>query len=185
MVFFFISIRLYIDSFLRCSNLITKFSFVFLYFNFVGLSPRKEREYLVADPVSPVQFYNELPLKSSTPEKNDIVNIESNACGRNASASPINGAVQTPLLCKDNSASVRGCTSTSPILGKSESPFTDLTNDSCSRNWCLSMGDQSESVKRTRKFKRLRKVGDDGKNENLQREKDSSLKPRASGRGIL
>ncbi|EXB22639.1 Fanconi anemia group M protein [Morus notabilis] len=151
--------------------------------NIKGLSPGKEREYIVADPVSPVQFYNELPLKSSTPEKNDIVNIESNACGRNASASPINGAVQTPLLCKDNSASVRGCTSTSPILGKSESPFTDLTNESCSRNWCLSMGDQSESVKRTRKFKRLRKVGDDGKNENLQREKDSSLKPRASGRG--
>lgn len=133
-------------------------------------------------------------MKSSSPEKNEIVNMESNACGINACASPINSALQT-LLCKDNTSGIRCCTSTSPIVGKSESPLVDLTNDSCSKNWCLSVGEKSESVKRTRKFKRLRKVADNEEHENLHTRRESFPNPRAKlarsftrhklGRGIL
>ncbi|XP_062091979.1 DEAD-box ATP-dependent RNA helicase FANCM isoform X2 [Humulus lupulus] len=145
-----------------------------------GLSNCKDGEaYLSPNLLSPAQLHNEIPFKSSNPEKNKIVNMESDNCGRNVSFFPIDNAVQTPSLYKDNSASMRGCTHMSPILDKSYSPLPSPRSGSCSKDWCLSIADKSESVKPTRKFKRLRKVGNEEKNENLWRGQDSSFNPRA------
>ena len=172
----------------------TEFKLQYLYF--AGLSNRRERDKnLVPDPVSPTQLDNELPLKSSSPWTNEIVNMESDTSGRNVSVFPIDNEVQTPILHNDSSASMRGCTSTSPIVDRSHSPLAGLTDGSCSKDWCLSIGDKSESVKPAHKFKRLCKVGDQGKNKKMQRREDSSFGPKArlekslaqhkSGRGIL
>ena len=156
-------------------------------FIFVELSNDKERDIChVPEPVSTAQLHNELSSKSSVLGKNKIVNMESDSFERNISVFPVSNEVQTPIFHKVSTASIRGRTSPSPIADRSESPLVDLTNTSCSKNWCLSIGEKSESVKRTRKFKRLRKIGDYVKNENLKRAKDSSLVPRAmlaSGRG--
>ncbi|PON76983.1 DEAD/DEAH box RNA helicase family protein [Trema orientale] len=145
-----------------------------------GLSNGEERDkYLAPDPVSPVQLYNGLQSKFLSPGINEAINMETDACGRNVSVLSVDNAVQTPVQYEDNSASMREYTFTSPIVDRSHSPLAGLTNGSCSKDWCLSIGDKSESVKPPRKFKRLRKVGDQGKSENLQRGEDSSFVPRA------
>ncbi|XP_030489339.1 DEAD-box ATP-dependent RNA helicase FANCM [Cannabis sativa] len=145
-----------------------------------GLSNGEDGEaYPRPNLLSPAQLHNEIPFKSSNLEKNEIVNMESGNCGRNVSVFSIDRAIQTPSLYKDNSASMRGLTHTSPILDKSCSPWASPTSGSCSKDWGLSIADKSESVKPTRKFKRLRKVENEGKNENLHRGQDCSFNPRA------
>ncbi|KAH0988951.1 hypothetical protein GBA52_000434 [Prunus armeniaca] len=126
-----------------------------------GLSNNTD-EYLEPDqlPVSPAQLHTGILLKCSSPGKSEKVNMRGNACGRNVSVSPVDNEIQTPLHNKGETASIRGCTSTSPIIDRAQTVLADLTNNSCGKDWHLSSGDKLESVKQARKFKRLRKVGD-------------------------
>ncbi|PQQ04313.1 Fanconi anemia group M protein isoform X2 [Prunus yedoensis var. nudiflora] len=124
-----------------------------------GLSNNTD-EYLEPDPVSPAQLHTGILLKCSSPGKSEKVDMRGNACGRNVSVSPVDNEIQTPLHNKGETASIRGCTSTSPIIDRAQTVLADLTNNSCGKDWHLSSGDKSESVKQARKFRRLRKVGD-------------------------
>jgi Fanconi anemia group M protein len=101
-------------------------------------------------------------VKSSSPGKNEQGIMEISNYGRNGSVSPINNAIQTPILKLNNNASITGRISTSPVVEEAKTPFANLTNNSCSKDWHLSSGDKSESVEQRRKFKRLRKIGDCG-----------------------
>ncbi|KAF3445456.1 hypothetical protein FNV43_RR10632 [Rhamnella rubrinervis] len=130
---------------------------------------------LVLDPISPTEVHGEMLLKFSSSGKNEMIDTDSNANGRNASVFPINSEFQTPVLNKHSIASIRGSTSTSPIVDEAQTPLANLTNNSCSEDWRLSSRDKSESVKQARKFKRLRKIGDHGTNKNLESIKVGSL----------
>ncbi|BBG95994.1 DEAD/DEAH box RNA helicase family protein [Prunus dulcis] len=126
-----------------------------------GLSNNTD-EYLEPDqlPVSPAQLHTGILFQCSSPGKSEKVNMRGNACGRNVSVSPVDNEIQTPLHNKGETASIRGCTSTSPITDRAQTVLADLTNNSSGKDWHLSSGDKLESVKQARKFKRLRKVGD-------------------------
>ncbi|KAE8022325.1 hypothetical protein FH972_008133 [Carpinus fangiana] len=119
---------------------------------------KKKIEFLVP----PAQSPTELIVKSSSPGKNEQGIMEISNYGRNGSVSPINNAIQTPILKLNNNASITGRISTSPVVEEAQTPFANLTNNSCSKDWHLSSGDKSESVEQRRKFKRLRKIGDCG-----------------------
>ncbi|KAM2027680.1 hypothetical protein ACFX1T_019937 [Malus domestica] len=111
-------------------------------------------ECAVPVPVSPAQLH---------PENSEKVSMENNACGGKVSVSSMDTEIRTPFHNKSNSASIRGCTSASPISGRANTVLADLTN-SCGKDWNLISGDKSESVKEARKFRRLHKVGDRWKN---------------------
>uniref|UniRef100_A0A2N9HDI2 Helicase ATP-binding domain-containing protein n=1 Tax=Fagus sylvatica TaxID=28930 RepID=A0A2N9HDI2_FAGSY len=146
-----------------------------------GLSDgKKTNEFLVLDLVSPAQLRTALILKSPSPERNGTVIKDISNDGRNSSISPINNVVQTPVPKLKNKVHMRGCTSTSPGVVEAQTPFTNLTNSSCSKDWHLSSGDKSESIEQRRKFKRLRKVGDCGKGRNLKGMKENSVVPIAN-----
>lgn len=141
----------------------------------------------------------ELLLKSSSPGKSEkAANVDTNACGRNLSVFPTVNEIQSPLQNLRSSASKNESTSTSPITDRGQTVLTDLTNNSCSKDWCIGSGDKSQSVKQARKFKRLRKVGDYWKSRNqesmrtndvptanLTRPVTSTTHPTKHGRGIL
>lgn len=151
---------------------------MFKHLDFIGLSNGEGSEQnLVPDPVSPTEVHEEMLLKFSSPGKNEMIDTDSNTDGRNASVFPISSEFQTPVLNKHSIASIRGSTSTSPIVDEAQTPLANLTNNSCSKDWRLSSGDKSESVKQARKFKRLRKVGDHGTNKNLESIKVGILDP--------
>ncbi|CAB4297939.1 unnamed protein product [Prunus armeniaca] len=119
-----------------------------------GLSNNTD-EYLEPDPVSPAQLHTGILLKCSSPGKSEKVNMRGNACGRNVSVSPVDNEIQTPLHNKGETASIRGCTSTSPTTDRAQTVLADLTNNSCGKDWHLSSGGKLESVKQARKFKKV------------------------------
>lgn len=123
-----------------------------------GLS-NNSNEYAVPVPVSPAQLH---------PPNREKVSTENNACGGKVSVSSMDTEIRTPFHNKHSSASIRGCTSASPISGRANTVLADLTNNSCGKDWNLSSGDKSESVKEARKFRRLRKVGDRWKSRNRE-----------------
>lgn len=126
---------------------------------FAGLpNGKKKNEFLVP----PAQLPTELIVKSSSPGKNEQDIMEISNYRRNGYVSPVNNAIQTPVLKLNNNASITGCISTSPVVEEAQTPFANLTNNSCSKDWHLSSGDKSESVEQKRKFKRLCKIGDCG-----------------------
>ncbi|KAL5559340.1 hypothetical protein UlMin_035551, partial [Ulmus minor] len=140
-----------------------------------GLNGKERDMYLFHEPVLSAQLHTEVLSKPSSPGKNERIDMDSNNHGKDVPDFPINNEVHTPILNKDSCASIRGCTATSPIIDTCQSPLVDLTNDSSSKNWRLSSADKSESVKRTHKFKRLRKLGDCGKNKNIEGMKESPI----------
>ncbi|KAM3729495.1 hypothetical protein ACB098_12G016800 [Castanea mollissima] len=127
-------------------------------------SPINNRDF-----VSPAQLRTASILKSPSPERNGTV------IRRNSSVSPINTVTQTPVSKLNNNVHIRGCTSTAPGIEEAQTPFANLTNTSCSKDWLLSSGEKSESIEQRRKLKRLRKVGDCGKSRNLKSVKENSV----------
>ncbi|KAK9270011.1 hypothetical protein L1049_025584 [Liquidambar formosana] len=136
-----------------------------------------KNKYLVPDLVLPAKFPTELLLKSSSPRRNEINITDIGACGRGASASPINDKTHTPVVKTNNSANARECVSTSPIVEGINTPLANLTNNSSSKDWRLSSGDNSESVEKARKFKRLRRYGDSCKRKIMKSTKENSVVP--------
>lgn len=118
-------------------------------------------------------------MKSSSPGKNEQGFLEICNYRRNGSVSPVNNAIQTPVLKLNNNVSITGCISTSPVVEEAQTPFANLTNNSCSKDWHLSSGDKSESVEQRRKFKRLRKIGDCGSRK-MKSTKENLLVPIAN-----
>ncbi|XP_024930384.2 DEAD-box ATP-dependent RNA helicase FANCM isoform X1 [Ziziphus jujuba] len=145
--------------------------------NNCGQSNGERRENnLGPDAVSPTQAHSEMLLKTSSPGKNELVYTDSNTSGR-ISVHPINNEIQTPELNKNKVANITGCFSSSPILEEVKSPLANVTNNSCSKDWRLSSGDKTESVKPVRKFKRLRKIGDHKTTKNLDSVKTAASDP--------
>lgn len=138
--------------------------------DFAGLlNGKNTNEFLVTDFVSPAQLHTASILKSPSPERNGTV------IRRNSSVSPINNVIQTPVSKLNNNVHIRGCTSTAPGIEEAQTPFANLTNTSCSKDWLLSSGEKSESIEQRRKLKRLRKVGDCGKSRNLKSVKENGV----------
>ncbi|KAL5843492.1 hypothetical protein ACOSQ4_009450 [Xanthoceras sorbifolium] len=129
-----------------------------------GLLNNDERnEFLFQDLASPDKLRTEELTKSPNLGKMEGGSTDDGTTGRNVSVSPVNKETQTPLLKMKRS---RGRTILSPVTEEPETSLTNVRNSSSSRDWHLSPGDKSENVEPVRKFKRLRKAVDHGKNRN-------------------
>ncbi|KAF5732139.1 hypothetical protein HS088_TW18G00828 [Tripterygium wilfordii] len=131
-------------------------------------------------PISTVTM--EMPSKSSTPRKKEVDNWETRYCGRTSLLSHVNREVQSPLCNMHNIADTTGYTnSASPVTEGLQSPTPNLTNSSNSKDWRLSSGGQSDSVKRAHRFKRLCKIGEHGKKRNPGMNENSVLVANLAG----
>ncbi|XP_020536105.1 DEAD-box ATP-dependent RNA helicase FANCM isoform X2 [Jatropha curcas] len=104
----------------------------------------------------------ELLPKSPIPGKNETaINVK----GRQRTLlASINNEIQTPILTENN-----------PAAEETNTPLVNPTENSCSKDWLISSGDKSETVEQVRKLKRLRKIGDMGRNRNPGGNKEISL----------
>lgn len=144
---------------------------------FIGLSDSERRDKNpVPYPVLPTEVHGDVQLKFLSPGKIGMIDTDSKINGRNVSEFSIDSEFQTSVPNKHKIANIRGSTSSPPIADEAQTPLANLTNNSCSKDWRLSSGDKSVSVKQTRKFKRLRKLGDLGANKSLESIKDGSSK---------
>ncbi|RVW20925.1 Transposon TX1 uncharacterized 149 kDa protein [Vitis vinifera] len=109
--------------------------------------------------------------------KNEKVTLDVSTSGQDTLNSPISNGMHSPILKPDISAKARGSNPSSPIVEEVKTPLANLTNNSCSKDWHLSSGDKSASVKQERKFKRLRKYGDTGQRRNMKSMKENSIDP--------
>lgn len=152
-------------------------SCILKHLEFIGLSDSERRDKnLVPYPVSPTEVHGDVQLKFLSPGKNGMIDTDSKINGRNVSESSIDSEFQTSVPNKHKIANIRGSASSPPIVDEAQTPLANLTNNSCSKDWRLSSGDKSVSVKQARKFKRLRKLGDLGANKSLESIKDGSGK---------
>ncbi|XP_058189885.1 DEAD-box ATP-dependent RNA helicase FANCM isoform X2 [Rhododendron vialii] len=129
---------------------------------------------------SPAKSNNkEFPM-SSIPEKEEKMVLDSSACGRNVLAS-VTEEIHTPLP-NSKCESTRGSISAIRIVEDVKTPLANSTTNSCSKDWCLDSGSKSESIKQEKKFKRLRKYGEQGKQRPLDGDIGPNRKPtRACG----
>uniref|UniRef100_F6GY81 Uncharacterized protein n=1 Tax=Vitis vinifera TaxID=29760 RepID=F6GY81_VITVI len=134
---------------------------------------RPRNEFLVPDLVSPAKVLSEMLLTG----KNEKVTLDVSTSGQDTLNSPISNGMHSPILRPDISAKARGSNPSSPIVEEVKTPLANLTNNSCSKDWHLSSGDKSASVKQERKFKRLRKYGDTGQRRNMKSMKENSIDP--------
>ncbi|KAL6318094.1 hypothetical protein AAG906_035239 [Vitis piasezkii] len=134
---------------------------------------RPRNEFLVPDLVSPAKVLSEMLLTG----KNEKVTLDVSTSGQDTLNSPISNGMHSPILKPDISAKARGSNPSSPIVEEVKTPLANLTNNSCSKDWHLSSGDKSASVKQERKFKRLRKYGDTGQRRNMKSMKENSIDP--------
>ncbi|KAK0577324.1 hypothetical protein LWI29_031299 [Acer saccharum] len=142
-------------------------------FNFAGLLNNDEiNEFLVQDLDSLVKLCTEEQTKSPNRGELKRSSTDDDATGRNVSVSPVNKETQTPLLKMKRS---RGCTFLSPVTEEPKTSLTNFRNSSCSRDWPLSPGDKSENVEPVRKFKRLCRAVDHGKNKNPLNMKENTV----------
>ncbi|XP_057974604.1 DEAD-box ATP-dependent RNA helicase FANCM isoform X2 [Malania oleifera] len=141
-----------------------------------GSTAKERNEFLVPELVSPAKLQAELLMKSPSSDKNKDAIEESNGRVRDVYGS-ISQEIHTPLLKVNSSANARGCVLTFPIDDEIQTPLANLTNSSCSKDWRLSSGDNSESVNQVRKFKRLRKHEDSEKRNLLESMKENSVVP--------
>ena len=134
---------------------------------------RPRNEFLVPDLVSPAKVFSE-PLPAG---KNEKVTMDVSISGRDALNSPISNGMDSPILKRDIRVNASGSNPSSPMVEEIKTPLANLTNNSCSKDWHLSSGDKSGSVKQERKFKRLRKYGDTGQRKNMKSMKENSIDP--------
>ncbi|KAK3229964.1 hypothetical protein Dsin_001845 [Dipteronia sinensis] len=120
-------------------------------------------EFLVQDLDSLVKLCTEELTKSPNLGELKRSSTDDGATERNVSLSPVNKETQTSLLKMKRS---RGRTFLSPVTEEPETSLKNFRNSSCSRDWPLSPGDKSENVEPVRKFKRLCRAVDHGKNKN-------------------
>lgn len=69
-----------------------------------------------------------------------------------------------------------------PVVEGTANPLENLPGSSCSRDWLLSSGEKSGSVKQVRKFKRLRKLGDTDRKTMAEDNEEKSSNPRSPRR---
>ncbi|GAB4844800.1 hypothetical protein Ancab_038187 [Ancistrocladus abbreviatus] len=130
-----------------------------------GFPNTEERdEMLVVQPTSPPNavmlgnssnFDNELPIVTVDPHSIDC------------RAPLVNNVTRTPVL-------KPGGLSDLPAAQGFGTPLGDFSNSSCSKEWCMSSGERSESAGQTRKFKRLRRIGDSVKERVCQSKKENT-----------
>lgn len=132
---------------LLCSNKI---------FNAAGVANEANREYLDFPQVSsPMRLSNELAGEPSSPEtkvqhKRNDYNIASTT-----------NELRTPQK-EVGLANGTECLAASPIPEEWRTPLANLTNtnSSASKDWRVSSGEKSETIRQPRKLKRLRRLGD-------------------------
>ncbi|XP_057504285.1 DEAD-box ATP-dependent RNA helicase FANCM isoform X2 [Actinidia eriantha] len=116
-------------------------------------------------------------LMSLIPEQEEKTLVDVSACGRDVLSSSFNDEIRTPVINVKCSAA-GGSISAFPIIEEVSTPLANSTN-SCSKEWCLNSGGKSKSVQQEKKFKRLRKYGDQGKRRPLE-VKEGSIGPTAN-----
>ncbi|KAK8542499.1 hypothetical protein V6N12_015095 [Hibiscus sabdariffa] len=136
-----------------------------------GLLEQETRnESFILDKVSSHKLRTELLLKSSSPMENDRGNMENSPYGIKV---PEMQDEMMPLLRVSPVSSTR-CSPVSPLVVEMKSPLAKLTNSSSSKSWHLSSVEKAETVEHARVFKRLRKVGDCGKDRSSKSMKENS-----------
>ncbi|GMJ11668.1 Fanconi anemia complementation group M [Hibiscus trionum] len=136
-----------------------------------GLLKQETRnESFIPDKASSPKLHTELLLKSSSPMENDRGNMENTPYG---SKVPVMKDEMMHLLRVSPVASTR-CSPVSPLVVEMKSPLAKLTDSSSSKSWHLSSVEKAETVEHARVFKRLRKVGDCGKDRSSKSMKENS-----------
>ncbi|GFY96862.1 DEAD/DEAH box RNA helicase family protein [Actinidia rufa] len=131
-------------------------------FNFAGRSNARGRgELMVPKFGSSAKSPTDASLMSLIPEQEEKTLVDVSACGRDVLSSSFNDEIRTPVINVKCSAA-GGSISAFPIVEEVPTPLANSTN-SCSKEWCLNSGGKSKSVQQEKKFKRLRKYGDQGK----------------------
>lgn len=138
--------------------------------DFSGLLKKERRnESFIPDQASPPKLYTELILRSSSPVESDSGNLENSSHGRKVSI------MKDEMIPKMNPVSSTRCSPISPLVMEVKSPLANLTNSCGSKSWQLSSGEKAETVEPVRVFKRLRKVGNCGKDRSSKIMKENSL----------
>lgn len=115
----------------------------------------------------PVQTDVEQILKSSSPGISERINCnEGSRAGNDVSLS--SGDVRPSVLVEIDSVGIKSRASGSPAFDETRTPLAIITSSCDTEDWHLVTGEKSSSVKKPCKFKRLRKVGDVEKNENME-----------------
>ncbi|KAK8492167.1 hypothetical protein V6N11_046972 [Hibiscus sabdariffa] len=131
-----------------------------------GLLEQETRnESFILDKASSHKLCTELLLKSSSPMENDRGNMETSPYG-----------IKVPEMQDEMMPLVR-VSPVSPLVVEMKSPLAKLTNSSSSKSWHLSSVEKAETVEHARVFKRLRKVGDIGKDRSSKSMKENCVSP--------
>ncbi|KAM7279588.1 hypothetical protein ACFE04_006722 [Oxalis oulophora] len=130
------------------------------------LSPR------LADMIE-IGIVPESPINDAEKNTNSI--MDNVVCVKDSPVHPTNEEIRTPLPKTNPISPQREQLSPSPIGAIRRTPMGNLTNSSCSADWCLKSADKSQNDKQLWKFKRLRKVGDTGKDMNPDCRKENSV----------
>ncbi|XP_065847940.1 DEAD-box ATP-dependent RNA helicase FANCM isoform X2 [Euphorbia lathyris] len=100
-------------------------------------------------------------------------------CDNNSEMSPrLTNMIQSGIVPESPIHDVGGSSLIAPVVEETSSPLENLPRSSCSKDWLLSSGDKSGSVKQVRKFKRLRKIGEIERKMIAGDNKEESLNPK-------
>ncbi|TYH91915.1 hypothetical protein ES332_A13G146100v1 [Gossypium tomentosum] len=133
------------------------------------LKHERRNESFIPDQASSPKLCTELILRSSSPVESDGGNQENSSHGRKVSI------MKDEMIPKMNPVSSTRCSPISPLVVEMKSPLVNLTNSCGSKSWHLSSGEKAETVEPVRVFKRLRKVGNCGKDRSSKIMKENSL----------
>ncbi|XP_022152476.1 DEAD-box ATP-dependent RNA helicase FANCM [Momordica charantia] len=124
-------------------------------------------EFTIPEFILPVQVDGEQLLKSPSLGTSERINCNGGSCaGDDVFLST--GEVQPSLLKENDSVIIKSRASISPVADETQTPLAIIASSCGSEDWHLVPGEKSSSIQKPRKFKRLRKIGDVEKNENME-----------------
>lgn len=118
-------------------------------------------------------------LKSLSPGINERINCSGPSCSGN-DVFLSSGEVRPSVLEENDSVGIKPCAFTSPVADEAQSSLAIIASNCDNEDWHLVTGEQSNSVQKPRKFKRLRKIGETEKNENMKSTENTSVSPLAN-----
>ncbi|KAK3426055.1 hypothetical protein EUGRSUZ_F02585 [Eucalyptus grandis] len=147
-----------------------------------GESHGKDKSaFIIPDLVlSPILCSNHLFMPSSQGKKKELIQ-EFDSCRGIVSGSPTYNRIQTPVANIKGGSDESKCGHASP--DNRMTPDNDI-NIGHSKNWCLTPNTNSNSVKGRKKLRRLRRVGDCVRRQDLNR-KDNCIVPTVESDGFF
>lgn len=141
-----------------------------------GYSRQRIYESTISQLILPVQVDGLQLLNSSSPGINE--RIDCNGGFHAGNDVLLTSGEGRPSVLEDNdSVGIKSHPSTSPVADETRTPLAIISSNCDNEDWDLFTGEKSSSVQKPRKFKRLRKVGDVKKNENIKSMKKTSVSP--------